>query len=301
MKKIILFFTLTIFLFAGNEDLRNIDYWKNKLSDKDLKFGYYESKTKIVTVNKDKNDLKAFLYDGGTLSQEFSQSVITGKNGDKKVQGDLKTPVGVYDITSRFTPPSAYYGPVAFELSYPNLMDKVSKKTGYGIWIHGFPMDGKRDNDFRTRGCVAIDNDMLLKFGEIIGVSGVVLIDEKNDTISNMEDIAKIFTTIFKWKKAWRQNDINEYLKFYANDFIRFDGMKFKKFSKLKKRIFAKNEKKSIKFSNFSITPYPNVNDLKIYRVIFHEDYSSPSHKFKGNKELYVRFDDGEVKIIIER
>ncbi|QKG28791.1 L,D-transpeptidase family protein [Campylobacter sp. RM16187] len=301
MKKLFIYCMLAVFAFANTENLKEISYWKDKFVGKDLKFGYYEAKTTIITVNKYTKDMRTFFYEDGVLAEKFTQNVITGKKGDKQKEGDLKTPVGLYDITSRFTPPDRYYGPLAFELSYPNLLDKISKKTGSGIWIHGFPMDGRRDNEVRTRGCVAMDNDRLLKFGKVIEDNGLVLIDERHDTLANDDDIAFVMAFVFKWKSAWRKNDIDKYLKFYSKDFVRFDGMNFGEFVKFKKRIFAKNEQKEIKFSNFAVTPYPNEQNLKIYRVVFHEDYSAPSHKFSGKKELYVRLESGKAKIITER
>ena len=281
-------------------NLKSYDFWQKYLKNKDVKFGYYSSKTTIITVSKKQKQMISYSYADGVLSKNFSHDVITGKDGDKKVEGDLKTPVGVYDIVKRFTPPSNYYGPVAFELSYPNLLDKLSKKSGSGIWIHGLPMTGKRTNDYNTRGCVAFENDSLLEFAKIIGKSGVVMIAEGDLNLANSDDIASVLSSIFTWKDAWERNDINSYLKFYADDFIRFDGMSVANFKQMKSRIFSKNELKRIGFSNISITPYPNSKNQKIFKVSFYEDYDAPSYKFKGQKELYVRVENGKTKIIIE-
>lgn len=281
-------------------NLKSYDFWQKYLKNKDVKFGYYSSKTTIITVSKKQKKMISYSYADGVLSKNFSHDVITGKDGDKKIEGDLKTPVGVYDIVKRFTPPSNYYGPVAFELSYPNLLDKLSKKSGSGIWIHGLPMTGKRTNDYNTRGCVAFENDSLLEFAKIIGKSGVVMIAEGDLNLANSDDIASVLSSIFTWKDAWERNDINSYLKFYADDFIRFDGMSVANFKQMKSRIFSKNELKRIGFSNISITPYPNSKNQKIFKVSFYEDYDAPSYKFKGQKELYVRVENGKTKIIIE-
>jgi len=281
-------------------NLKSYDFWQKYLKNKDVKFGYYSSKTTIITVSKKQKKMISYSYADGVLSKNFSHDVITGKDGDKKVEGDLKTPVGVYDIVKRFTPPSNYYGPVAFELSYPNLLDKLSKKSGSGIWIHGLPMTGKRTNDYNTRGCVAFENDSLLEFAKIIGKSGVVMIAEGDLNLANSDDIASVLSSIFTWKDAWERNDINSYLKFYADDFIRFDGMSVANFKQMKSRIFSKNELKRIGFSNISITPYPNSKNQKIFKVSFYEDYDAPSYKFKGQKELYVRVENSKTKIIIE-
>lgn len=281
-------------------NLRSYEYWRKEFENKDLKYGYYSSNKMLITVGKQQKNMKVFEYNDGVLTPKFSQAVLVGKEGDKNVEGDLKTPVGVYDITSRFIPKNRYYGPLAFVLSYPNLLDKLAKKNGGGIWIHGFPMDGERDNNYRTRGCVAVENDLLVEFGKIINDKGIVMIGEDDHINANNEDISTVMASLFEWKNVWEKNDINAYLDFYADDFTRFDGMSIDKFKEMKRRIFAKNEPKEIRFSDISITPYPNVKNLNIFRVVFYEDYNAPSYKFKGYKELYVRLDRGKFKIIIE-
>ena len=131
---------------AGS-NLTGAKYWLGKLGTADVRYGYYEAKTKIIVINKAQKTLQSFEYAGGALQQIFSQSVITGKSGDKFKEGDLKTPVGVYDITDKFTPPDPFYGPLAMSLSYPNAHDKAAQKTGGGIWMHGLPMKGKREDE----------------------------------------------------------------------------------------------------------------------------------------------------------
>lgn len=281
-------------------NLKSYEFWQKDLKNKDVRYGYYSSPTKLIVVSKQDKQMSSFEYGDGILNKRFSQTVITGKSGDKKVEGDLKTPVGVYDILKKFTPPSDYYGPVAFELSYPNSLDKLAKKSGSGIWIHGLPMTGKRDNDYNTKGCVAFENESLKEFAKIVGSSGVVMISETKVAEAKSDHIALILSSLFEWKDAWEKNHISAYLKFYADDFTRFDGMGISSFKDMKTRIFSKKEAKEIKFSSISITPYPNVKEQNLFRVSFYEDYSAPSYKFKGWKELYVRVDGDKFKIIVE-
>jgi len=49
------------------------------------------------------------------------------------------------------------------------------------------------------------------------------------------------------------------------------------------------------------VTPYPNVKGQNLFRVVFDEDYTAPSHEFKGQKELYVRLDKDKFKILTEK
>ena len=310
-KKLIVFFVFSILssqILAAktlaDTNLTGAKYWLEKLGAADVRYGYYEAKTKIIVVNKAQKTLQSFEYTGGALEQIFSQSVITGKSGDKFKEGDLKTPVGVYDIREKFTPPDPFYGELAMSLSYPNVLDKAAQKTGGGIWIHGLPMKGKREDEVKTRGCVAFNNDALVKFGRLIGSDGVVIISESQKVDASKDDVARVLAHLHEWLQAWRNNETKIYLGFYADEFVKIDGknaLTRTKFAENKKRIFALNEKKSIKASNFSVTPYPNTKGQNLFRVVFDEDYAAPSHEFKGQKELYVRLDKDKFKILTEK
>jgi len=136
-KKLIIFFIFSIIYSQilaaealADANLTGAKYWLKKLGAADVRYGYYEAKTKIIVVNKAQKTLQSFEYAGGALEQIFSQSVITGKSGDKFKEGDLKTPIGVYDVIDKFTPPDTFYGPLAMSLSYPNAHDKAAQKTG---------------------------------------------------------------------------------------------------------------------------------------------------------------------------
>jgi L,D-transpeptidase YnhG len=70
-----------------------------------------------------------------------------GKLGvDKGVEGDQRTPLGVYFITSNLDPKSLrdFYGAGALPINYPNPYDARRGKTGSGIWLHGTPPDQYR-------------------------------------------------------------------------------------------------------------------------------------------------------------
>ena len=284
------------------KNLKTKEYWDKFLANKDLRYGYYDEDIFITVVDKTAKKLDLLFYSDGNLTDKFSQNIITGLMGDKEKQGDLKTPVGVYDITRRFDPGDPYYGPVAFSLSYPNLYDKLRDKTGNGIWIHGFPKNGEdRMDENSTRGCVVLKNDYLLQYEKIIQDNGgVVLINENGKVVANNQDIALILAQIFAWKHAWDKSDLNTYLDFYDSSFRRFDGMRIKEFSAMKRNIFSKQEEKIIKFSNFHITPYPS-EEKQRFRVTFTENYATKSYKFDGTKTLIVKLENQKMKILAER
>lgn len=288
------------------KELANKNFWEEELKGKDLSLGYYDRDSTIIVTNKTDKSLKVFSYKNGSLKQEFEQkNVITGLMGDKQVEGDLKTPVGFYDLGRQFNPPTGYYGPLAFATNYPNLLDRVQDKTGGGIWIHGYPLDGARLDEFKTEGCIAFsNNEELKKFAKIIENQRAVyaMTEEKEVVRATNEEIATLMADLFAWKDSWTISDIKRYLEFYdENDFRRFDKKKFSEFAAMKRTIFSRNERKTIKFSQISISPYPNINNEKIFRISFYEDYYTPNYQFRGNKLLYVKLKNGSMKIIAEQ
>lgn len=287
---------------AIESKIQSKSYWENRLKDKDVEYGYYDYNTFIINVDKKGKKFYFDEYKDNKIIQKSTQDALTGLMGEKLKEGDLKTPIGVYQITKRFTPSDEYYGPVAFNLSYPNIYDKVRKRTGSGIWIHGFPLSGDiREDVYKTKGCVVLKNNLLLQFEKNIkDKGGFVLINEDGILKATDEQIADIFAELYRWKKAWTNSDIKDYLDFYDSNFTRFDGMKLDKFVSTKTRIFAKKENKFIKFSNFSITPYPTTEKGKFFRIAFYENYKTPTYNFDGKKTLYVKLVGDKMKILVE-
>ncbi|MBK1999900.1 murein L,D-transpeptidase family protein [Campylobacter sp. LH-2024] len=287
------------------KELMDKNFWLSEIADKNVSLGYYSSKVDIVLTNKTDKILRVYSYDNGKIKKDFEQkSIITGLMGDKKVEGDLKTPIGFYELGQKFNPGDPYYGPFAFATTYPNLLDKVQGKTGGGIWIHGYPLDGTRIDEFKTKGCIALFNENLEKFAKIVQDRKVFVMTEEKDKVrANKEEIASLFADLFAWKFAWTNNNIDSYLEFYdQNEFKRFDKMKFEQFASMKKAIFSRKENKKIKFSDINISPYPNLNNEVIYRISFYEDYYTKNYQFKGNKTLYVKLNDkGKMKILAEQ
>ena len=290
---------------AIEKELTNKDFWLDEIGDRNISLGYYNDDVAIVLTNKTDKILRVYSYSDWKIKQYFEQkAIITGLMGDKQVEGDLKTPVGFYELGRKFNPGDPYYGPFAFATTYPNLLDKVQGKTGGGIWIHGYPLDGTRLDEFKTRGCIALFNENLEEFAKVVQDKKVfAMTEEKEKVRAKKEDIAALLADLFAWKLAWTDSDINTYLNFYdEKQFKRFDKMKFEQFASMKKSIFSRKEDKKIKFSDINISPYPNVENETMYRISFYEDYYTKNYQFKGDKILYVKIDSkGKMKILAEQ
>ncbi|EEU7441089.1 murein L,D-transpeptidase, partial [Campylobacter jejuni] len=287
------------------KELTQKDFWLSEIGDKNISLGYYDDNVAIVLTNKTDKILRVYSYEDGKIRKDFEQKeIITGLMGDKKIEGDLKTPVGFYELGRKFNPGDPYYGPFAFATTYPNLLDKVQGKTGGGIWIHGYPLDGSRLDEFKTRGCIALFNNNLEKFAQVVQDKKVFVMTEEKEKIRAKKDqIASLLADLFTWKLAWTNSDTNTYLSFYdEQEFKRFDKMKFEQFASMKKSIFSRKEDKKIKFSDINISPYPNLENETMYRISFYEDYYTKNYQFRGDKILYVKIDSkGKMKILAEQ
>ena len=283
-------------------NLTSEQFWLNRLKNRDLKFGYFEIPRFILLCNKTTRQLWVYKFKNRklTLIKHFD-NLIVGKLGDKEKEGDLRTPIGDYRLIDRIKPKNPFYGPLAFVTNYPNTFDKLQHKDGYGIWIHGKPLDGEERPDL-SKGCIVLDNDKLLELGKILDHSKTELFITQKPFFATKKDIASILTTLYKWREAWRNSNIKNYAKFYDKNFQKANGMKLNKFLKYKSKVFdiRKNQNVKIYFSNIEIMPYQNIDHKIIYKITFFEKYIADKFKFEGEKELYMIKRGKNFKILIE-
>jgi murein L,D-transpeptidase YafK len=280
--------------------LKDIKYWQEYLKDKNVDLGYYESKKFVLLTQKQQKEITLYEKENNEYKSILKNSVITGENqGDKYTEGDKKTPEGSYELIEKKTVVDSFYGPFALVTSYPNIFDQSLDKKGSGIWIHGMPFNAERENF--TKGCIALNNNELENLDKNLDLNKTILLIAQNEfKYSTKDEISTILTSIYKWKDAWKNSNIDEYLSYYSNDFKRADKTGFSLFSEQKRSIFAKNEQKSIRFSNIDISPYPNSLGKNMFKVSMDEEYLSPNVKFNGKKELFLEMANNQVKILSE-
>ncbi len=283
-------------------ELADVEYWNQYLKDRDNSFGYIESYSSILTCNKENSTLSLYKQNKKKKFKFIKNyDAFTGKmEGDKKKEGDLRTPLGIYNLTKKISKLDSFYGPLAFVTSYPNTYDNYRGKNGSGIWIHGLPTEQKRDE--YTKGCIAINNSNIECLAKQIDIDSTILIinTSKNKQKISKEVLANILANLYQWRYSWLYNDTKGYLSFYSTNFIREDGMKYDNFIRYKTRIFNKNENKKIIFNNINVVSYPN--SLNIFQITFKEFYSSTSFQFEGDKVLMVKLDkNNNFKIFTEK
>jgi murein L,D-transpeptidase YafK len=279
------------------------EYINYLLKNKNVKFGYYDNPTNIIVCYKEKKVLDVYSFNDNLKLRHRFTNILTGKNfGNKWKEGDGKTPIGVYTLKYKLDDNNLndFYGPLAYPTNYPNLYDSYLGKSGHGIWIHGFPKDNP-NRDFNTKGCIALPNKELIKLSKMIDYKNAILIiDTDNLPTTDKKTVNILLKEIFKWRYAWKYNNLDTYLSFYdKKDFKKENKYGFQTFSRLKKTIFKRQKHKILKFRDLKIIPYPS-KDNNIYKISFYEIFKANGHSFEGNKVLYVKLINNKMKIFLE-
>lgn len=261
-----------------------------------------DAKDVYLVVDKLSNELVVrSLKNPGTVLKKFRS--ITGSNaGDKVSEGDRRTPEGIYFL-EREIPRSrlrALHGVAAFELNYPNPYDRIRKRTGYGIWIHGVDKEERMQKRFDTQGCVALSNQDVVELRNWIGdgkMTPVIILNDATEETTALEPAGSALEKrVGEWVKAWGSRDAEVYLSFYHPDFFA-RHMNFAGWSAYKRRL-AKN------YSSIDV----KIRDLRIFRhdkysvALFWQDYRSNRFESAGWKRLYWLDDStaGGLKILSE-
>jgi murein L,D-transpeptidase YafK len=79
----------------------------------------------------------------------------------KQIEGDKKTPLGIYQLLDRIPQDilTDLYGSGALNINYPNPVDRRLGRTGFGIWFHGSPSNAYVRYPFSSDGCLVLSND----------------------------------------------------------------------------------------------------------------------------------------------
>ena len=97
-----------------------------------------------------------------------------------------------------------------------------------------------------------------------------------------------------QWRTAWESNQTEAYLKHYSEDF-RNEHWNYEGWTAYKREVNQANQDRSIQISNVSILEYEN-----IYHIRFVQHYESTETKDLGWKELYVRREGSQLRILSE-
>jgi L,D-transpeptidase YnhG len=179
-----------------------------------------------IAIDASRSRLYLFENSSTGLKLLADYYISVGKSGiEKTIEGDLRTPLGVYFVTSNLDPKSLkdFYGSGALPINYPNQLDLKRGKTGSGIWLHGTPPDQFSRAPLSTDGCVVLANPDLERIIRTVQVRTTpVVIAQSLQWVApqTMQADNKPFEDALKaWQSAKSSGDMARLMSWYTPDF----------------------------------------------------------------------------------
>jgi len=235
-----------------------------------------------------------------------------GKLGvEKQREGDQRTPLGVYFITS-FLPRAQLdrtygnladlYGVGAWPISYPNEWDKRQGKTGHGIWLHGSPAQTYARPPQASNGCVVLTNPEMLEVSKWldIGQTPVVITPRiewlhETDWRARQENALHL---IDSWRNAWEVLDNPRYFSFYSPQFHSEDGVELARWRSQKMAVASAKKWVRVQFDDLSVFSTGGPNPQLVSTFV--QEYKSNNLENRMKKRVYWNREDQGWKIIWE-
>jgi murein L,D-transpeptidase YafK len=258
----------------------------------------------VIIVDKAKFQIHVANYKNG-LEIIKTYPVTLGKNsGDKMLEGDLKTPEGIYRFTTRYEQPAIKkkFGAMAFYVDYPNSLDKRDKKTGFDIMLHSTDDPSRLARNQDSDGCMVLADAHIKEISNYIHtpITTLLIFDELKPEYLQTETSGDLKTAFEKWIAAWSAKDIDAYIGSYAQDF-HFEQMNRDQYRTYKESLNKKYATILVKATDARFFRHPKY-DL----VTFTQEYSSTfkdgrkAFVARGQKRIYFVRESGALKIFSE-
>lgn len=227
-----------------------------------------------------------------------------GKFGyGKQVEGDHKTPLGVYSTTS-FIPDDKLpdlYGAGAYPLNYPNHWDQLKQRTGHGIWIHGVPSAHYNRPPLSSEGCITMNNAAFNTLADIAFSQQVTVVNVEEMNWLSGSDWNKrqeaLLGKLAQWESDWESLDTEAYLTHYGNSFT--NGEKnIDDWRSHKRRVNQYKTYIELNLSNVSMFEYGGEDG--VLQVNFEQKYKSDNLSGSSKKTQLWKEQNGDWKIIYE-
>jgi murein L,D-transpeptidase YafK len=249
---------------------------------------------------------RVFVYNtaGGTPRLVRAYYTSIGKHGSQKErEGDRKTPIGVYHVTS-WIPGGKLpdlYGSGAYPINYPNARDRIVGRTGHGIWIHGVPSNTYARAPLASDGCLALANPDLESLAAYIqpGVTPVVIAQQVEwvEPVQLHAERDSLLARVETWRKDWESGDSERYLLHYGEGF-RTSDMDLDGWRAHKRRVNA--QKTWIRVALKDVGAYRDPGAKNLVTVTFEQEYRSSNLSERSRKRQYWALEEGRWKIVYE-
>ena len=266
-----------------------------------------ENQPYVLVMDQSLSRVYVYRNEQGMPVLETDYFLSIGLKGfGKQKEGDKKTPIGVYHVTSYIDGEKLpdLYGEGAFPVNYPNVWDKRNKRTGSGIWIHGTPSHTYNRAPWSSDGCMVVSNldfTSLARYIDPQHQTPVIVVEQVNwitpeQWRDNQRDMLQLLT---RWIEDWESNDLDNYSSHYSkNEFISAYGRDFANWKGHKKWVNGKKTYVNVEFSNLNIFLYPGEQDLMLMQ--YDQIYRSNNFNNETAKQLYWRKQQNRWQIVYE-
>ncbi|MEM6818309.1 MAG: L,D-transpeptidase family protein [Pseudomonadota bacterium] len=231
--------------------------------------------------------------------------VSSGRAGSgKRKRGDRKTPVGLYfplqALDTSKLPPR--YGNRAITLDYPNALDRMLKRTGDGIWLHGINPDANIRPPLDTDGCVAFGNAQIEQLADRLRLSETPIVMSASlrwrAGSSEPDEVVSLRAAVGRWSNAWARSDALEFASLYARDYSRFGNSPEVWRNAIAQR-FASSQVAAVRVSNLAL--FRADTERGIYLARFDLEIEGASETVSLTRRLYWRNGPSGWEIIAEQ
>jgi murein L,D-transpeptidase YafK len=249
-----------------------------------------------VVVDKSKQRLHVFEYNGG-FREMFQMPCSTGElSGRKTLAGDKKTPEGVYFFVKQHLQRdlAPIYGSRAFPIDYPNFMDRRAGRSGSAIWLHGTNKPLKpRDSN----GCIVMRNRDIDRLSGYITLhrTPIIIVGELSEirpgpSIAHRESVMK---RLRLWKTALERGTYHDFLAPYHPDYLP-DLSWWMEWNRIRRQLKGMDVDFRIELRKTAMFRY---NDL--ITVIFDQFVTAADKDlFTGTRKLFVAIENRRLRIV---
>lgn len=223
-----------------------------------------------IAVDASKSRLYLFENTPTGLNLVSDYYISVGKAGTSKtIEGDQRTPLGVYYITSNLDRKSLkdFYGSGALPINYPNILDAKRGKTGSGIWLHGTPPNQFSRPPLATDGCVVLANpdlDHIIRTIEVRTTPVIIATQLQWIAPHSIRTEGKPFEeALHAWRNAKTSGDLSHILTFYTQDFTS-NGKTLAQWTPTLKTELANVQGRTIQLKDVSYLRWTDVADTMV-------------------------------------
>ena len=218
------------------------------------------------------------------LNLKHSFFMTIGDQGaGKQIEGDKKTPLGIYQLMERIPQEilTDLYGTGALNINYPNPVDRKLGRTGFGIWFHGSPSNTYVRYPFSSDGCLVLSNDdMVAMLSAATPQQTLIIIDDGVEWKPSTELVKKnqtlahpVLNQLSTLTKAFSENPP----EFNSEDF--YEGGSKWEYRLLRHVQSNKNTPKDIRVHNFTMVEWQR--DSAYTMVEFDFQLNSEAHLYR--------------------